>query len=97
MAITGWADVVLPECTYLERYDTIRDSPHRKPAIALRMPAADPLYNTKPAYWMAKELSKQLDLEDYFSWNSIEEMLDWQLKAGGHLPGGDAADRGKNL
>ncbi|MBE9518000.1 MAG: molybdopterin-dependent oxidoreductase [Bacteroidetes bacterium] len=80
MAITGWADVVLPECTYLERYDSIRNSPHRKPAIALRMPAADPLYNTKPAYWMAKELSIRLGLEDYFSWNSIEEMLDWQLK-----------------
>ena len=80
MAITGWADVVLPECTYLERYDTIRDSPHRKPAIALRMPATPPLYETKPAYWIAKELSKKLDLEDYFSWNSIEEMLDWQLK-----------------
>jgi thiosulfate reductase/polysulfide reductase chain A len=80
MEITGWADVILPECTYLERYDTIRDSPHRKPAIALRMPATDPLYNSKPAYWIAKELSKKLDLEEYFSWNTIEEMLDWQLK-----------------
>ncbi len=80
MAITGWADVVLPECTYLERYDTIRDSAHRKPAIALRMPAAEPMYDSKPAYWMAKELSKRLGLEDYFSWNSIEEMLDWQFK-----------------
>ncbi len=80
MEITGWADVVLPECTYLERYDSIRDSPHRKPAIALRMPATEPLYNSKPAYWMAKELSKKLGLEDYFSWNSFEEMLDWQLK-----------------
>ncbi|PID92646.1 MAG: nitrate reductase [Bacteroidetes bacterium] len=80
MAITGWADVVLPECTYLERYDTIRNSPHRKPAIALRMPAAEPKYDTKPAYWMARELSKRLGLEDYFSWNNIEEMLDWQLR-----------------
>jgi thiosulfate reductase/polysulfide reductase chain A len=80
MEITGWADVVLPECTYLERYDSIRNGPHRKPAIALRVPAAKPMYNTKPAYWMAKELSKRLGLEDYFSWNSFEEMLDWQLK-----------------
>jgi len=38
MEITGWADVVLPECTYLERYDVLRVSPHRKPALALRMP-----------------------------------------------------------
>jgi thiosulfate reductase/polysulfide reductase chain A len=80
MEITGWADVVLPECTYLERYDSIRVSPHRKPAVALRMPAAEPMYNSKPAYWMAKELSKRLGLEEYFSWNTFEEMLDWQFK-----------------
>jgi thiosulfate reductase / polysulfide reductase chain A len=80
MEVTGWADVVLPECTYLERWDSIRVAPHRKPAVALRMPATEPLYNSKPAYWMAKELSKRLGLEEYFSWNSIEEMLDWQFK-----------------
>jgi thiosulfate reductase / polysulfide reductase chain A len=80
MEITGWADVILPECTYLERYDEIRHSPHRKPAIALRMPASEPLYNTKPAHWMAKELAKRLGLEQYFSYNSFEETLDWQLK-----------------
>ncbi len=47
MEITGWADVILPECTYLERYDMLRSSPHRKPAIALRMPAAEPMNNTQ--------------------------------------------------
>ena len=78
--ITGWADVVLPECTYLERWDLIRNSPHRQANLALRMPATEPLYNSKPAYWMAKELSKRLGLEEYFAWENIEEMLDWQLK-----------------
>ncbi len=80
MEITGWADVVLPECTYLERYDSIRTGPHRKAQIALRMPASEPLYDSKPAWWMAKELSKRLGLENYFSWNTFEEMLDWQFK-----------------
>jgi thiosulfate reductase/polysulfide reductase chain A len=80
MDITGWADVVLPECTYLERYDTLRDSPHRKPALALRMPATEPLYNSKPAWWMARELAVRLGLEKYFAWENIEELLDWQLK-----------------
>ena len=80
MEITGWADVVLPECTYLERYDSLRVSPGRKPAIALRMPAALPKYDTKPAAWIAKELAKRLDLEAYFPWKNIEEMLDWQLQ-----------------
>jgi thiosulfate reductase/polysulfide reductase chain A len=80
MEITGYADVVLPECTYLERFDEIRAVPHRKPQIALRMPAAKPSYNTKPAFWMARELAKRLGVIDYFPFETIEEQLDWQLK-----------------
>ncbi len=80
MDITGYADIVLPECTYLERYDFIRTSPHREPAIALRMPAAEPKYNTKPGWWIAKELATKLGLGEYFPFEHIEEVLDWQLK-----------------
>jgi thiosulfate reductase/polysulfide reductase chain A len=80
MEITGYADVVLPECTYLERYDSLRISQGRVPSIALRMPAVDPLYNTKPAFWMARELAKKLDLLQYFPFETIEEEIDWELK-----------------
>lgn len=80
MEITGYADVVLPECTYLERYDSLRISQGREPSIALRMPAVDPLYNTKPAFWMARELAKKLDLLQYFPFETIEEEIDWELK-----------------
>ncbi|MDX9945924.1 MAG: molybdopterin-dependent oxidoreductase [Bacteroidales bacterium] len=80
MEITGWADVVLPECTYLERYDDIRVGPHRKPQIALRAPAAEPSYNTRPAYYMARELAKRLGVIEYFPFEKIEDQLDWQLK-----------------
>nr|MCU0362498.1 molybdopterin-dependent oxidoreductase [Bacteroidales bacterium] len=83
MEITGWADVILPECTYLERYDTLRTGPHRKPQIALRMPAADPLYDTKPAYWMARQLSLKLGLEAFFPFEKLEDLLDWQLRQAG--------------
>lgn len=77
--ITGYADVILPECTFLERYDMLRKSPHREPNIALRMPATEPKYNSKPADWMARELGIRLGLEAWFPWNTIEELLDWQL------------------
>jgi thiosulfate reductase/polysulfide reductase chain A len=83
MEITGWADVILPECTYLERYDILRVSPHRKPALALRMPATEPMYDTKPAYRIARELSQKLNLQDYFPFENQEELLDWQLKKAG--------------
>ena len=66
MEITGWADVVLPECTYLERYDMLRVSPHRKPAIALRMPAAEPKNNTRSGYDIARGLAVKLGLEALF-------------------------------
>ena len=83
MEITGWADVVLPECTYLERYDMLRISPHRKPAIALRMPAAEPMNNTRSGYNIARGLALKLGLESYFPFEKQEELLDWQLKQSG--------------
>jgi thiosulfate reductase / polysulfide reductase chain A len=80
MEITGWADVVLPECTYLERYDSLRDTQHRVPVVALRMPAKEPLYESKPAYWMARELAKKMNLVQYFPFETMEEELDHELK-----------------
>ncbi len=78
--ITGYADVVLPECTYLERYDMLRTSKHKHPSIALRMPAAEPKHNSKPAWWMAKQLANKLGLGEYVPYENITELLDWQLK-----------------
>ncbi|MBR9997844.1 MAG: molybdopterin-dependent oxidoreductase [Cyclobacteriaceae bacterium] len=83
MEITGYADVVLPECTYLERYDSCRTDQHREASVALRMPAAEPKYNSKPAWWMVKQLAAKMGLEEYFKWNDIEELLSWQLQQAG--------------
>jgi len=79
--ITGYADVVLPECTYLERYDDLRVSPGRSPNVALRAPAFEPKYDTKPAYWMAREIAKRLDLGHYFPHETMEDYLDERLKS----------------
>ena len=80
MDVTGYADVVLPECTYLERYDGIRSATNREPSIALRMPAAPPKYDSKPSWWMAKEIGERLGLGDYFDFDKYEDVLDWQLQ-----------------
>ncbi len=79
MEITGYADVVLPECTYLERYDELRDSPGREPIVGLRMPAANPLYDSKPASWIAAEIARRLGLGDYFNYTDYKEVIEWQL------------------
>ncbi len=77
--MTGYADVILPECTYLERYDDLRNSPERHPSLALRMPAFEPQYDSKPGWWMAKQLGHRLGLDAYFPWQDYAEKLDWQL------------------
>jgi thiosulfate reductase / polysulfide reductase chain A len=78
--ITGYADVVLPECTYLERYDDLRNSGERQPSLALRMPAFAPRHASKPGWWIAKQLGQRLGLGAYFPWNDYAEVLDWQLR-----------------
>jgi len=80
MDITGYADVILPECTYLERYDSLRSAPHRQPNVALRMPAVEPKYETKPSWWIAKQLGERLGLGDYFDYDDYEEVISWQLE-----------------
>ncbi len=78
--MTGYADVILPECTYLERYDDLRNSGERHPSLALRMPAFEPKYDSKPGWWIAKQLGKRLGLDAYFPWDDYAEKLDWQLR-----------------
>ena len=80
MDVTGYADVVLPECTYLERYDGIRSATNREPSIAVRVPAVEPKYDSKPTWWIAKQIGDRLGLGEYFNYNDFKEVIDWQLK-----------------
>lgn len=80
---TRWADVVLPECTYLERYDDLITVAHKRPFIALRQPVVEPMYSTKPGWWIARELGLRLGLEQYFPWKTIEEYLEQRLNSVG--------------
>lgn len=79
----AWADVVLPEATYLERYDELLTIGHKTPYIALREPAIEPLYDTKPAWWMVRELGLRLGLEDFFRWENAQEYLNTRLSTVG--------------
>ena len=80
MEVTGYADVVLPEATYLERYDFIRAAQNRVPNVALRMPAAKPRFKSKPAWWITKQIGERLGLHAYFNYDDYSEVIDWQFK-----------------
>ncbi|MCG8603593.1 molybdopterin-dependent oxidoreductase [bacterium] len=76
----AYADIVLPEATYLERYDdllTVKNS--KKPFAAIRQPVVKPMFESKPGWWIAKQLANRLGLQDYFQWETIEEYLDYRL------------------
>jgi thiosulfate reductase / polysulfide reductase chain A len=75
----AWADVVLPEATYLERYDEFWVCSHKTPYIAMREPAVEPYAQTKPAWWMVRELGLRLGLDDFFQWKDAEEYLNRRL------------------
>jgi len=81
--IAGWADVVLPESTYLERYDELNVEWFRDPFVALRQPVVKSPHDQKPNWWIARELAKKLGLEAYYPWNDIEEYLDRRLQGAG--------------
>lgn len=83
MDIINYSDLVLPECTYLERYDNINVGKFKGEAeIALRQPAIEPLWESKPSWWITKELGNKLGLAEYFPWKDGEEYLAKRCEAG---------------
>jgi len=81
--IAGWADVVLPEAVYLERYDDLNVEWFREPFVALRQPVVPSPHDQKPNWWIARKLAEKLGLEHYFPWKDIEEYLGYRLVQAG--------------
>ncbi len=55
-----YADVILPECTYLEREAPIKSFAGVEPAIILRQKAINPMYESKPVIEIMKGLAQKL-------------------------------------
>ena len=66
-----------------ERHDDFDAPPFREPFVALRQPVVPPLYDSKPGWWIAKELGKKLGLEAFFPWKDAEEYLQKRAAASG--------------
>jgi len=81
--VTGYADVVLPECTYLERYDALdAGRKYRTPFVALRQPAVEPMYDSKPGNQIAKMITDKWGIHGAFP-ATVEEGLDKTLRLNG--------------
>lgn len=55
-----YSDVVLPECTYLERTDPVKSYGGVEPAIAQRNKVIDPMYETRPVMEILQGLSQKI-------------------------------------
>ncbi len=77
--ICSYADVVLPECTYLERYDDLFFPSYRTPFVSIRQPVIPPMFDSKPAHEIGKLLAEQMGRYDLFEMD-IETYLDTRLK-----------------
>jgi len=81
--IVGWSDVVLPEATYLERCDDLYNPWWREPYVAVRQEVVPPMYDSKPGWWIARELGKRIGLPEFFPWKDSIEYAKTRLEAAG--------------
>jgi thiosulfate reductase / polysulfide reductase chain A len=74
---TSWySDVVLPEATYLERYDPLNIVGDK---AYIRQPVIQAQGQGKSALWIYKELGTRLGLGDFFQYTDEEDYLNQQL------------------
>ena len=92
MSDTAWmSDLVLPAPSYLERQDPASglQGSSACACVVTRDPVVPTLFESKPVFWILKELAKRLELAEYFDF-TIDEYRKQQLK---NLPDGERALR----
>ena len=82
MSDTAWmADLVLPAPSYLERQDPVSAflASSACSGVLTRDPIVPALFESKPVFWIVKELANRLDLGEHFNF-TIEDFRKAQLK-----------------
>jgi thiosulfate reductase/polysulfide reductase chain A len=81
--ITGYADVVLPEVTFLERYEQLLSGSGRRGWVSLRQPVMPAPHEQKPNWQIAKELAAKLGIPECLPFKDIEEYLRYRVEKSG--------------
>lgn len=80
---TLWADYVLPDHTYFERWDLVEPVPSTgAPVLCLRQPVVEPLYDTRATGDVVIQLAQAMGspIADAFPWKDYREALVDRLK-----------------
>ncbi|MFZ5996345.1 MAG: molybdopterin-containing oxidoreductase family protein [Nitrospirota bacterium] len=81
---TAWySDVILPEATYLERSNILAVQKGPKPSFIMRRQAIPPRYDSKPAWEIFKLIAERMGAGQYFPYNCIEDIWNYQLEGTG--------------
>ncbi len=81
---TSWySDVILPEASYLERANIIAQVNGPKPGFSIRDQAVAPRFDSRPAWWIFREILHRLGIKEALDFETIEELWDYQLEGTG--------------
>ncbi|MBW1751134.1 MAG: molybdopterin-dependent oxidoreductase, partial [Deltaproteobacteria bacterium] len=87
MDITMYADILLPECSYLERYDFIKRGTqwdladkNQQQYISARMPLVEPGFECKSGIWITNEIAERMGYGEHIPVKNQEEMVNLMLK-----------------
>ena len=75
-----YADVVLPECTYLERTDPVKTFGGVEPSIAQRNKVIEPMFETKPVIEIMKGLTEKISKPLFEITKKYDEDVQDELK-----------------
>ncbi len=81
---TGWfSDVILPESTYLERANILGQINGPVPLFIMRDQAIAPRFDSRPAWWIFREILRRMGLKEVLDFETIEELWNYQLDGTG--------------
>jgi thiosulfate reductase / polysulfide reductase chain A len=81
---TGWfSDVILPEATYLERANILCQMNGPVPVLGMRDQAIAPRFDSRPAWWIFREILHRMGIKEALDFETIEEIWNYPLEGTG--------------
>ena len=75
----AYADIFLPESTYLERDEEISDKSGKNPVYYVRQRVVETIGDTKPSWLIWKEVADKLGQGEFFPWDNMETLQLFQV------------------
>lgn len=81
----SYADVILPEATYLERDESVQEKSGSAPGFYMRNKVVEPIGGTKSNYEILRDLARVMKIDQNYTWKDIKEYRMLQTKGNADL------------